>query len=116
MIHALLLLLTCQLAGEAASRAGQLPLPGPVLGMLFMLAILLVSQRAMALMRPVTAVILANLSLLFVPAGVGIVAYLGVLRDDGLAIVLALAVSTVAAIVVGALAFVAVARITGNRQ
>lgn len=116
MIHALLLLLSCQLAGETASRAFGLPLPGPVLGMLLMLGILVTVPKAATMMRPVAGFILANLSLLFVPAGVGVVAYLGVLRQDGLAILLAVAVSTVAAIVVGALAFTAVARMTGNRE
>ncbi|WP_136685174.1 CidA/LrgA family protein [Falsirhodobacter xinxiangensis] len=116
MIHALLLLLACQLVGEVTSRALGLPLPGPVLGMLLMLGILVTVPKASALMRPVAGFILANLSLLFVPAGVGVVAYLGVLRQDGLAILLAVALSTVAAIVVGALAFTAVARMTGNSE
>ncbi|MDH2328513.1 CidA/LrgA family protein [Cereibacter sp. SYSU M97828] len=116
MIHALLLLLACQLAGETVSRALNLPLPGPVLGMLLMLGILVTVPKAADLMRPVAGFILANLSLLFVPAGVGVVAYLGVLHQDGLAILLAVALSTVTAIIVGALAFTAVARMTGNRE
>ncbi len=115
MIHALLVLLVCQLAGEAASRAFSLPLPGPVLGMLLMLAVFLASKRAMELVRPVATFILAHLSLLFVPAGVGVVAYLAELRDHGLAIAVAIVVSTLAAMLVGALVFVAVARLTGNR-
>ena len=115
MIHALLLLLACQLAGETAARAGLLPLPGPVLGMILMLGVLLAVPRAVDLVRPAAGVILANLSLLFVPAGVGVVAYLDQLRAHGLAIAAVIVLSTVAAILVGALTFVAVARLTGNR-
>ena len=38
MINALLALLLCQLAGEAITTALNLPLPGPVIGMVFLLA------------------------------------------------------------------------------
>ena len=40
MIPALLALLSCQLAGEALTRTLALPLPGPVLGMILMVAAL----------------------------------------------------------------------------
>ena len=40
--------------------------------------------------------LLGSLSLLFVPAGVGVVQYVGLLKEDGLALAASLAVSTVA--------------------
>lgn len=115
MIPALSLILACQLAGEILSRALQLPLPGPVLGMLFLLLLMSVSVKVQAVVRPVAQFILQHLSLLFVPAGVGIVAHLGDLREHGVGLAVALVVSTMLAIVVGAAVFVAVAKLTGSR-
>lgn len=116
MIAALLAILVCQLAGEAAVRALGLPLPGPVLGMVLMVAGLSASARLRAVVTPVARGFLGNMSLLFVPAGVGVVGHAGVLGSQGLALAAALVVSTVAAISVGALVFAAVARLTGNRD
>lgn len=116
MIHALLVILLCQLAGEAAARGLSLPVPGPVLGMLLLLVLLASSARMVALVRPVAQGILGHLSLLFVPAGVGVVGHFRSLGADGPAILLALAVSTALAITVGALVFAAVARATGHQD
>ena len=116
MIHALAIILTFQLAGEAASRAFGLPLPGPVLGMVLLFAALIASPRLKTLIRPVAEGILAHLSLLFVPAGVGVVGHLDRLGADGIGLAAALIGSTVAAIAVGALTFVAVARLMGQKD
>ena len=114
MIQALALLLSFQLAGEATARALSLPLPGPVLGMVALTIALAPSPRLMALMRPLAEGILAHLSLLFVPAGVGVIGHLSALGTLGPGLALAIAVSTAAAIAVGALTFAAVARLTGS--
>jgi len=114
MIQALTLLLAFQLAGEATARALSLPLPGPVLGMVALTCALALSPRLMALMRPLAEGILSHLSLLFVPAGVGVVGHLSALGAMGPGLALAIVVSTVAAIAVGALTFAAVARLTGS--
>lgn len=117
MIPALLLILGFQLAGEAVTRAFDLSLPGPVLGMAAMLATFLLVPRVEAVVRPAAQGLLAHLSLLFVPAGVGVVAHLPLLRQEGLALAAALLISTAAAIAVGALVFALVARLTeGGRS
>ena len=116
MINALLALLICQLLGETASRTLQLPLPGPVLGMILLVVALSLSPRLVATVRPVATAILSHMSLLFVPAGVGVVGHFGAFGGQGGAILLAIIASTAAAIAVGALTFAAVARITGNRD
>ena len=66
-----------------------------------------------ALLRPTAEGILANLSLLFVPAGVGVVGHISTLGSQTLSLLLAVVVSTVLAIAAGAGAFVLVARLTG---
>ncbi len=114
MIHALLAILAAQLAGETLSRSLGLPIPGPVLGMVAMVAALRLIPRFAQLMRLVAQGILGHMSLLFVPAGVGVVGHMSSLGVQGPAIFLALIVSTALSIAVGALVFVAVARATGN--
>jgi putative effector of murein hydrolase LrgA (UPF0299 family) len=113
MIPALTLLLMCQLAGEVIARGLGLSVPGPVIGMGLIVALFLVVPRAADAVRPAAAVLLGNLSLLFVPAGVGIVGHLDRLGAQGVAILTAIVVSTVLAMAVGALVFVAVARLMG---
>lgn len=114
MIAALALILVLQLAGEALSHVLHLALPGPVIGMAGLFALLTVSPRVGAVVRPVAQGLLGNLSLLFVPAGVGVVGHLDLLAAEGPALLAALVGSTVLAIAVGALAFRAVARWMGE--
>lgn len=91
LVNGLLLLLACQLAGEVVVHALDAPVPGPVVGMVVLLLVLLVRRPAddSPVHRAADA-LLPHLQLLFVPAGVGLVAYGAVLREDGVAIVVAL--------------------------
>lgn len=116
MIHAIAILLSAQLGGEAIARTLDLPVPGPVLGMIALTLALAASPALTALMRPVAQGILGHLSLLFVPAGVGVVGHLPALAGNGLAFALAIVISTLLSITAGALAFAAVARMTGSSQ
>lgn len=114
MIHALLAILACQLIGEASTRALALPLPGPVLGMILMVIALQASARLRETLRPIAQAILGHMSLLFVPAGVGVVGHFAALGGQAGALAAAIIGSTVLAITVGAACFVAVANWTGN--
>lgn len=114
MLTALVTILGFQLAGEVLSRALGLSLPGPVVGLVLMLCAFRAWPPLAERLRGVAQGLLSHLSLFFVPAGVGVVAHLPVLRDQGLALVLAIAGSTLLALAAGAWAFVAVARWTGN--
>jgi putative effector of murein hydrolase LrgA (UPF0299 family) len=114
MIVHLAVLLAFQLAGETLSRGLGLIVPGPVIGMVLLLGFFMVFPRVAALVQPTALGLLSHLSLLFVPAGVGIVGHLDKLGLDGVAILLALAGSTALAIAVGALVFVGLARLVGT--
>ena len=116
MIPALATILCFQLAGETISRGFGLPLPGPVVGLVLLVIAGLIRPQLIAFLRAAATGLLGNLSLFFVPAGVGIVAHLTQFRDDALGISVALIVSTVLAIAVGALTFVLVARLTGQSE
>lgn len=104
MIASLSLILLCQLAGEVIVRGLGLPMPGPVVGLMILLLLLLARDRFALLARGplqgdgvegASRGLLAHLSLLFVPAGVGIVQKLDLLAEHGVAILLILAVSVV---------------------
>lgn len=111
MLNGLLMLLACQLAGEAATRGLGLGVPGPVLGMALLALVLLYRPTLHGAVGPVAGTLLANLSLLFVPAAVGVVQVLPLLAREGVAIGAAILVSTLASLVVTALTFRAVVRL-----
>ena len=113
MLHGVLTLLLCQLAGEAAARGLGLSVPGPVLGMALLAVSLLARPKLHAVVGPVATTLLGNLSLLFIPAAVGVVQVLPLLAEEGLAIGVSLVVSTVLALVVTAVTFRLVRRWMG---
>jgi predicted murein hydrolase (TIGR00659 family) len=109
MIASLSLILLCQLAGEVIVRGLGLPMPGPVVGLLFLLLSLLARDRFVALARGplqqdgvenVSRGLLAHLSLLFVPAGVGVVQKLDLVAEHGIAVAAVLAISVVVTLLV----------------
>lgn len=116
MIASLTTILVFQLIGETLARSLGLPVPGPVIGMALFLAFLMLFPKAAAAIEPTAQGILSHLSLLFVPAGVGIVGHLDKLGTDGVAILVALGVSTAIAIAVAALVFERVDRTTGGSE
>ncbi|HSD20898.1 MAG TPA: CidA/LrgA family protein [Anaeromyxobacter sp.] len=100
MIHGLATLLVFQLAGEVLTRLVGLPVPGPVLGMLLLLLALELRLPGEEHLSAVSSGLLSSLSLLFVPAGVGIMLHAPRLAAEWRALVGGLLVSTVAAIAV----------------
>lgn len=115
MIPALAIILCFQLVGETISRGLDLTLPGPVIGLVLLVLTGILRPQVIEYLRPAALGLLGNLSLFFVPAGVGIVAHLGQFADNALGIAVALILSTILAIAVGALVFCQVARMTEGR-
>lgn len=115
LVAALTALLGCQLAGEVIVLAlrqiyPSLAFPGPVVGMGLMFALLVWRGGPGVHLDATASAILRNLSLLFVPAAVGIVQYGPVLAEFGLALAVALIVSTVLTLLVTVGVFVLLAR------
>jgi holin-like protein len=94
MLPALTALLLLQLVGEVLARWFQWPVPGPVVGMALALLGLRLYPGGLAKLRPTAQGLLGHLSLLFVPAGVGVMLHLRRLGDEALAIGVALVLST----------------------
>ncbi len=103
MLNYLTLIFVCQLVGEFIISATGLPMPGPVIGMVLLFCYLLVRGYIPDDLGAVGDGLLSHLSLLFVPAGVGVMLHFKLLGDDMLAIGLALVVSTTLTVVVTAL-------------
>jgi len=100
MIRALAILLLCQLAGTVLQQALGLPVPGPVLGLLLLLGIFLRIGGPGEALRETSQGLLKNMGVLFVPAGVGVVGELGVLKDNAIALLIAIPVSTILGLLV----------------
>jgi holin-like protein len=124
MIRGFFILLAFQLVGEVAARGLALPAPGPVIGLALLVVALSLYQRWRPLDEEALAEsdlgkaargLLAALPLLFVPAGVGVVQYMGLLREQGVALAAALIVSTVATLLGTVGVFLVVKRLTGAR-
>ena len=63
--------------GEIAARSGLLPLPAPVTGLILLYAELAVRGKLPDDLGVLADRLLQFLGMLFVPAGVGVIAYLG---------------------------------------
>jgi len=98
-------LLVFQCLGEALVRLAGLPIPGPVAGLALLFVVLLFLTDVPNALAAAAEGLARHLSLLFVPAGVGVMAYLGRIADEWLPIVVALLVSTLLAIAATALTF-----------
>lgn len=116
MLSALAVLLVCQLAGEAIVYVAALPVPGPVVGMVLLFALMLAHAPLPATVGDTAEGILKHLSLLFVPAGVGVVQQLQLLGDEGVRLIIIIVLSTVIALTVTAVAFAALAQALGDRD
>jgi putative effector of murein hydrolase LrgA (UPF0299 family) len=119
MIASLSLILVCQLVGEIVVRGIGAPVPGPVLGFVLLLVLLLLRDRASWAARGPLAPgavegtakgLLGHLSLMFVPAGVGVVQKLDLIAAHGLAVFAVLALSVIVTMVVTVASFLVAGR------
>ncbi|MEM7209713.1 MAG: CidA/LrgA family protein [Pseudomonadota bacterium] len=106
MIEYLTLILACQLAGELLISSTGAPLPGPVAGMILLFVFLVIKGGIPDVLGKVSDALLGNLSLLFVPAGVGVMSHLELLGTDAVPLSVALIVSTALTIIVTAVLLV----------
>jgi holin-like protein len=101
-LRGLTILLLLQAAGEALARGFHWPVPGPVVGLL----VLVLALQWPPLRAPVAAaarLLLAHLSLLFVPVSVGVITHLSLLARYGWQLGVAIVLSTWIGLVVTAL-------------
>ena len=92
-LRGLAALLLFQVAGEGLTRGFALPVPGPVVG----LVLLLPALQWVRLRAPTAAaadLLLAHLSLLFVPVGVGVITHLALVSRYGVQLLVVIVLST----------------------
>ena len=116
MLRTYLALLGCQAAGEVIRQLSGIPLSGPIIGMILLLAVLMMRGGASDEFCRSGQAMLGYLSLFFVPPGVGIMQHLPLLRAHWLPLLLALIVSTALAMASGALVMQSVERLRRGRQ
>ena len=102
MLASFATLLVFQCLGEGITYALKLPIPGPVVGMLLLFFSLVAYPPLLEKVEATASELLRHLSLLFVPAGVGIVAAAGQVKGHWMTVILAVAVSTLLTLAVTA--------------
>jgi len=100
LLFALTLIFLCQLFGESIVTLLGLPVPGPVVGMALLFVGLSIKGGIPSDIAMVGDSLLKHLSLLFIPAGVGVMLHAKLLQAELLPISVALLVSTLLAIAV----------------
>jgi holin-like protein len=111
MIVSLFLILLCQLIGEVVARAAIPQIPGPVIGMALLFVLLLLRDRIRirevydGSLAATCRGLIAQFSLLFVPAGVGVVQRLDLIAKYGIGLGVALVVSTLLTLLATVAAF-----------
>lgn len=117
MLNGLMWLLGCQLAGELVVATLGLPVPGPVVGMVLLFALLQWRRPDRdADVFTFSDKMLRHLQLFFIPAGAGIFTYLTVVGDHAVPIVVAIVVSWLLALVVTGLVVAGLTRLTTRRR
>ncbi len=109
-ISNLIAIFGCELAGEFAQQLTGIPVPGPILGLLLLLCVLIVRGGPSSSLQSTARGLLQYLPLLFVPAGAGVAAHLSLIGAEWVPITAALVGSSVITILATAFTMRAVER------
>tara|TARA_B110000483_G_scaffold139707_1_gene166880 strand:- start:6024 stop:6410 length:387 start_codon:yes stop_codon:yes gene_type:complete len=113
LLVAIFIIFVLQLIGEALQKYFDLAIPGPVIGLILMLFMLMVTKSKIhldivALRKNIITTsenLLKYLSLLFVPIGVGVIMHLQLLETQLLRILLVIVLGTVCTMIFTAAVF-----------
>jgi holin-like protein len=96
MARGMAVLLVFLFAGDAVVSLLRLPLPGSVVGMVLLAVSLRRKWLPFEWVRPAAHLLIRHMSLLYIPPGVGVMAYFGLIRREWLPLVAAGVVGLVA--------------------
>jgi holin-like protein len=99
------IILACQFLGDVLAVSIDIPIPGPVLGLIILFFGLLVCGGASKELQKVSQTLLKNMGVLFVPAGAGISLFFALILEQWDIILVASVLSTVVTLIVVALVF-----------
>jgi holin-like protein len=114
LLRQLGIILSIALLGEFISKTTNLPIPGNVLGMIILLILLCLKIVKIEMIDEMSTFLLGYLGFFFIPAGVGLIASLDLLKGKWIAILAICLISTFTAIVVTGLTIQFVKRRHGN--
>ncbi|MDH5302291.1 MAG: CidA/LrgA family protein [Gammaproteobacteria bacterium] len=114
-INGITILLVYQLIGEVTVISLGISIPGPVLGMFMLFVTLMIRKGVPEAVEAGANALLSHLSLLFVPAGVGLMVHFSRISDEWIPIGVALIVSTVVTMISTAFIMIGLSRITNKR-
>lgn len=114
-LNGVTLLLIYQLVGEISVMLLRIPVPGPVLGMVMLFLTLLLRRSSSKSLDDASSALLSHLSLLFVPAGVGMMVHFDRIVTEWLPISVALLSSTLITMAVTALVMSGADRLLSQR-
>ncbi|WP_147692584.1 CidA/LrgA family protein [Vogesella mureinivorans] len=103
MIETFIWLLAYQFIGEVIARSLGWPVPGAVLGMLLLFITLCARRGVPRALRDNIPRLMTHMSLLFIPAGVGILAFWPMLSAHPLSLPILLVVATLSTFIITAL-------------
>lgn len=77
----LIILIIC-FTGEVLSKVVHIPLPGSIIGMILLFICLLIGLIKLQMIEEISKFLLEHLAFFFIPAGVGLLAYIGILKEN----------------------------------
>jgi len=89
----LIILIICFI-GEVLSKVVHIPLPGSIIGMILLFICLLLGVIKLEMLEEISKFLLDHLAFFFIPAGVGLLAYVGILKENLLPILVICFITT----------------------
>jgi holin-like protein len=77
----LIILIVC-FTGEVLSKVVHIPLPGSIIGMILLFICLISGILKLEMIEEISKFLLDHLAFFFIPAGVGLLAYVGILKEN----------------------------------
>lgn len=105
MLRGFIILLFLQLVGDVISTGFDLPIPGPVIGMILLLLLLILKGQVPEDLGKTSDGLTSHIGLFFVPAGAGVSLYLDMIGAQWPMIVVASLTSTVLTLLLSAFIF-----------
>lgn len=90
-----IIILGIYLLGELISSVLSLPIPGNILGMIILLALLCTKIIKLEQIETVSNFLLDHLAFFFIPAGVGLMSSVGIIKDTWLKLIIVCILTTI---------------------
>ncbi|MGH4119753.1 CidA/LrgA family protein [Clostridium sp.] len=103
LLRELLLILVIYFTGEILAEFLYLPVPGNIIGMILLLILLCTNVVKLEMVETVANFLLDHLAFFFIPAGVGLLTSLVVIKDNFVRLLIVCFISTIITIAVTAL-------------